>query len=65
MSYIATAIVAAGVIGAGATAYAGSESAGATKSAANTAAGEQQWAVEQGETMSQPYRDLGSSAISQ
>lgn len=46
-------------------AIAGSEAAGATKDASNAAIAQQQSALQQQSTLSQPYRDLGQSAIPQ
>jgi hypothetical protein len=60
---IATAV--AGIAGAGATVYAANKAAGATGSATNAAIASQQQALAQQATLSQPYRDLGQSAISQ
>ncbi len=59
------AAVGIGVASAAATAYAGHEAAGATKDAARAAMSEQDKALAQQSQLSQPYRDLGSSAIPQ
>lgn len=62
---VAAAVIGGAVIGAAGSAVAGGEAAGATKSAASTAANEQQWALEQQESVEQPYMNLGSAAIGQ
>lgn len=60
---VAAAIIGAGVVGAvGSTVAAGSASS-ATNSATNANIAEQNAALQQQATLSQPYRDLGSSAI--
>lgn len=59
------AAVGIGVASAAATAYAGNQAAGATKDAANSAKSEQDKALAQQSQLSQPYRDLGSSAVPQ
>jgi hypothetical protein len=59
------AIGAVAAVGAGATIYAANEAAGATESATNSAVNEQQWAIQQQENLSAPYRALGQSAIGQ
>jgi hypothetical protein len=61
---VAGAVVGAAVVGAAGSAIAGSEAAGATNKASNAAIAEQQRALDQQAQLSQPYRDLGSSAIS-
>jgi hypothetical protein len=62
---VAAAIIGAGVVGAmGSTVAAGSASS-ATQSATNANIAEQQSALSQQATLSQPYRDLGSAAIPQ
>lgn len=60
---VAAAVIGAAVIGAAGSAVAGSEAAGATKDASNAAITQQQTALQQQATLSQPYRDLGSSNI--
>lgn len=65
MSAVAAAVGVAAVVGAGATAYASNKSAHATKDASNAAIKQQQDALQQQAQLSQPYRDLGSSAIPQ
>ena len=60
---VAAAVIGAGVIGAVGSGVAGSEAAGATESSTNAAIQQQQSALTQQATLSQPYRDLGSSNI--
>src|ERR1700679_578204 len=60
---VAAAINGAGALAAVGTGSAGSESAGAKKRASNAAVSEQQAALEQQATLSQPYRDLGTNNI--
>jgi hypothetical protein len=55
----------ASVVGAGATIYAANQASSATQSASNAAVQQQQAALQQQTTLSQPYRDLGSSGIDQ
>lgn len=64
---VAAAVIVGGaaLASAGATAYAGSQAAGATRDASNAAITEQQTALQQQATLSQPYRDVGSNAIGQ
>jgi len=62
---VAAAIVGAAVVGGVATGVASSSAAGATENATNTAVGEQQWAIQQGENLSAPYRALGQAGIGQ
>lgn len=62
---IAAAIVGAAVVGGVGSAVAGHEAAGATNNATNAAINEQNSALRQQATLSQPYRDLGQSAIPQ
>lgn len=59
------AAVAVGVIGAAGSVAAGAEAADATKSASNAAISQQQQALQQQAELSQPYRNLGQSAIPQ
>lgn len=59
------AAVAVGVIGAAGSVAAGAEAADATKSASNAAISQQQQALQQQSELSQPYRNLGQSAIPQ
>lgn len=54
----------AGGVGAAGAVIAGSESSSATKDATNASIAEQNSALGQQATLSQPYRDLGSGAIS-
>jgi hypothetical protein len=63
MSFVATAIVGAAVVGGVATDVASSNSANATEQATNANISQQQSALNQQAQLSQPYRDLGSSAI--
>jgi hypothetical protein len=63
MTGVVAAIGAAAVVTAGATVYASNQSSNATKSASNAAINEQQTALQQQATLSQPYRDLGTSNI--
>jgi predicted ribonuclease toxin of YeeF-YezG toxin-antitoxin module len=65
MSFVATAVVAAGVIGAGATVYASDTAASATTNASNAAIAQQQNALSEQGQLSAPYRALGSAAIPQ
>jgi hypothetical protein len=65
MSLVATAIVGGAILGAGATVIAGNKAAGATTSATNAAISAQQQALQQQAALSQPYRDLGQSAMAQ
>lgn len=65
MSFIATAVVGAAVIGAGATIYASDQSSKAITNSTNSAIGEQQWAIGQQENLSAPYRALGQAGIGQ
>jgi hypothetical protein len=65
MSLVATAIVGGAILGAGATVIAGNKAAGATTSATNAAISAQQQALQQQTALSQPYRDLGQSAMAQ
>jgi hypothetical protein len=59
------AVAVAGVAGAGATVYAANKASGATQSATNAAINQQNQALAQQATLSQPYRDLGASALDQ
>jgi hypothetical protein len=61
--WVAGAIVVGGVVGAVGSNLAAGKAASATTSAANTAASEQQRALDQQATLSQPYRDLGTNNI--
>lgn len=63
MSSVAVAVGVGAVVAAGATIYAANKTASATKDATNAAIHQQQTALEQQATMSQPYRSLGESAI--
>lgn len=63
MSGVTGAIVGAAVVGAGATIYASNQASSATRSASNAAITEQEKALQQQATLSQPYRDLGTSNI--
>jgi hypothetical protein len=60
---VAAAIIGGAVVGGIATGVGGSEAAGATNKATNANVAEQQSALQQQATLSQPYRDLGSAAI--
>lgn len=60
---VAAAIVAAAVVGAAATTYASSQASSATKKASDAAIRGQEGALAQQAALSQPYRDLGESAI--
>lgn len=60
---VAAAIIGGAVVGAAGTAVAGSQAAGATRDATNASIAQQQSALQQQATLSQPYRDLGQSAI--
>jgi hypothetical protein len=60
---VAAAVIGGAVIGAAGSAYAGSKSASATTNASNNAITEQNNALQQQATLSQPYRDLGTSNI--
>lgn len=60
---VAAAVIGGAVIGAAGSAVAGSKAASATKHASDTAAAEQDKALAQQKELSQPYRDLGTSAI--
>lgn len=62
---VAAAVIGAGVVSAGASAYAGSQAAGATRDASNAAIAEQRDALAQQSQLSAPYRALGESAIDQ
>jgi hypothetical protein len=62
---IGTGLAITAVAAAGATVYAANSAADATKSATNTAVNEQQWAIEQQENLSAPYRAVGNAAIGQ
>jgi hypothetical protein len=62
---VAAAIVGAAVIGGVATGVASSNAASATENATNSAVNEQEWAIQQQENLSAPYRALGSAAIGQ
>lgn len=62
---VAAVAIGAAAVGAAGSAVAGSEAAGATKSASNAAITQQQQALQQQSQLSQPYRDLGQSAIPQ
>jgi hypothetical protein len=60
---VAAAVVGAAAIGAVGSAVAGGEAASATTNASNNAIREQQAALQQQATLSQPYRDLGTNNI--
>lgn len=60
---VAAAVIGAGVIGAVGSSVAASSAAGATNNATNANIAQQNAALQQQATLSQPYRDLGSSAI--
>lgn len=60
---VAAAIIGGAVVGAAGTAIAGHQSSSATRDASNAAVQQQQQAVSQQAQLSQPYRDLGTSAI--
>lgn len=60
---VAAAIVGGAVVAGVGSAVAGSEAAGATRDATNANIAQQQAALQQQATLSQPYRDLGTSAI--
>jgi hypothetical protein len=62
---VAAAIIGAGVIGAVGSSVAAGSAASATTSATNANIAQQQSALAQQATLSQPYRDLGSAAIPQ
>lgn len=62
---VAAAIIGAAVVAGGSAMAAGSMAAGATKDASNAAISEQQQALNQQAQLSQPYRDVGTGAISQ
>jgi hypothetical protein len=62
---VAAAIVGAAVIGGVATGVASSSASSATQNATNTAVGEQEWAIQQQENLSAPYRQLGQAGIGQ
>lgn len=62
---VAAAIVGAAVVGGVATGVAGSEAAGATNNATNASINEQNYAIQQQEQMSAPYRKVGTDAIGQ
>jgi hypothetical protein len=62
---VAAAVVGAAVVGAAGSEVAGSEAAGATNKASNAAISEQQTALNEQAQLSQPYRNLGESAIPQ
>jgi hypothetical protein len=65
MSFLATAIVGAAVVGGVGTAIAGNQAAKATEGSTNAAINEQNSALAQEANLSAPYRALGSSAIGQ
>lgn len=65
MSFVATAIVGAGVIGAAGTAIAGGEAASATKGSTNASISEQNKILNQQQQNEQPYLNLGAGAIGQ
>jgi hypothetical protein len=60
---VAAAVIGAAVVGAAGSAYAGSEASSATNKASNAAISEQQQALSQQATLSQPYRDLGTANL--
>jgi hypothetical protein len=60
---VAAAVIGAGVLTAGATAYSGSQASSATSSASNAAIAAQQQALQQQALLSKPYRDLGTNTI--
>jgi len=62
---VAAAVIGAAAVGAVGSAVAGSEAAGATRDASNAAIAQQQSALGQQATLSQPYRDLGTAALPQ
>ena len=57
---VAAAIIGGAVVGGVGTAIAGSKAAGATKDASNAAINQQQQALQQQATLSQPYRDIAT-----
>lgn len=65
MSFVATAVIGAGVLGAGATIYASGKAADAQISAAQTAANAATHAFDTTNTNLAPYRDAGSNATTQ
>lgn len=60
---VAAAIVGAAAVGAVGSAVAGGEAASATRDASNASIAEQNKALDQQAVLSQPYRDVGTSAI--
>lgn len=60
---VAAAIIGAAVVGAAATSHASHEASSATQNATNTAVTAQENALTEQGKLSQPYRDLGESAI--
>jgi len=65
MSFIATAIVGAGVLGAGASIYAANTAAGAQTSAVNAAISAQQQQFQQTKAIEQPFIDVGTQTAPQ
>jgi hypothetical protein len=65
MTFVATAIIGSGVIGAAGTAIAGSDAASATQNSTNASISEQNKILNQNQQNSQPYLTLGSQGISQ
>jgi len=65
MSFVATAIVGAGVVGAVGTVVAGGEAANATQNSTNASISEQNKILQQQQANEQPYLNLGSAALSQ
>lgn len=61
---VAAAVIGAGIVGAVGSTVAGSEAASATRDATNASIAQQNSALSQQSQLSQPYRDLGTSAIS-
>jgi len=59
------AVLGGGALAAGATVYAANQAGNATSNASNAAINQQQQALANQNTLSQPYRDLGTSAIPQ
>jgi hypothetical protein len=60
MSFVATAVIGAAVVGAGATAYASSQSSNAIKSSTNASIAAQQTAQQQQQALNAPYAAIGT-----
>jgi hypothetical protein len=65
MSFLATAVIGAGVIGAGASIYGANTAANAQTSAANAAISAQQQQFQQTKGIEQPFIDVGTSTAPQ